>query len=72
MNLTKKLPELRRWTVLAVYCYKRHCVCKDCLYKGILETECYMKETVLALYRKFGKPIETRLGINKEIYKKRR
>lgn len=61
MNLDRKLPELKRWTVSAVYCYKRHCVCKGCLYKEILESECCMKETVLALYRKFGEPIEARL-----------
>lgn len=52
-----KTPELRRWTKAAVYCYERGCLCRDCFYKNIMESECQMKDTVLALYRKFGKPL---------------
>lgn len=63
MNLYINLPELRRWTVSAAYCYKRGCICRGCLYKEALETKCYMKETVLALYRKFGKPTKAKLKL---------
>lgn len=51
-----KTPELKRWTKAAIYCYERDCICSDCFYKRVMESECQMKDTVLALYRKFGKP----------------
>jgi predicted house-cleaning noncanonical NTP pyrophosphatase (MazG superfamily) len=52
----KKMPELRRWTDAAIYCYSRGCVCTGCFYKEHLESECIMKQTVLALYTQLGKP----------------
>lgn len=51
-----KTPECKRWTEAAIYCYERHCICEGCTYNEILSTQCVMKHTVLALYRKLGKP----------------
>lgn len=47
----------RRWTKLAVECYSINCICSNCSfipdkYKSI----CQVKNYVLELYRKFGKP----------------
>lgn len=61
MDLDKKVGEYRRWTQAAIYCYKRGCICNGCFYKQILETECSMKESVLALYKRYGEPKEMRL-----------
>ena len=51
-----KMPELVRWTDASIYCYERNCICEGCIYKERLETECIMKNTVLELFKKFGKP----------------
>lgn len=47
---------LRRWTQSARDCYFRGCICSGCPIYEILETKCRMKQTVLELVRKFGKP----------------
>lgn len=47
---------LKRWTISARDCYFRGCVCLGCPTYKILETKCRMKQTVLELVRKFGKP----------------
>ena len=44
-----------RWTQAAKECYDRGCVCYGCYY-STFNYRCIMKQTVLALVRKFGKP----------------
>ncbi len=51
-----KSPELVRWTNASTYCFERDCKCEGCIYKENLETKCEMKNTVLNLFSKFGKP----------------
>ena len=68
MNLSQPIQvELtRRWTNLTKECYSINCICKNCSfipqqYKSI----CKVKNYVLALYRKFGKPcIKTQENIS--------
>lgn len=47
---------VRRWTVSAIDCYFRGCVCSGCPVYEILGNRCRMKQSVLMLVRKFGKP----------------
>lgn len=60
MDIEKSIPDVRRWTKAAVYCYRRGCVCDGCYYKNVLETECSMKLSVLKLYRVLGEPQDVR------------
>ena len=53
--------DVRRWTKEAFYCWQRNCICDGCYNKKILETECRMRKTVIALVRVFGLP-QTRNG----------
>lgn len=48
------------WTRTAEECYKRGCNCEDCPIQKIMETRCKMKESVLALVRMYGKPVNIR------------
>jgi len=52
----------RRWTNLAVECYERGCICKDCYYQEFFKNsknKCGMKATVLELVRVLGRPEKT-------------
>ena len=49
--------EMRRWTDSAIECYKRGCRCSGCTIKQIYP-QCRMKNSVIQLVAKFGKPIE--------------
>lgn len=56
-------PSPQRWTDTAIMCYERRCVCKGCALKEVFKDnayykECYMKNSVLALFAKLGKPSE--------------
>lgn len=59
MDLNQNIQEdiTRRWTKLTKECYSIGCICDNCNfipqnYKSV----CKVKNYVLALYRKFGKP----------------
>ena len=46
-----------KWTTSAIECYLRHCVCKDCPYMPEdLKPKCQMKNYVLLIFAKWGKP----------------
>lgn len=51
-----------RWTVSAMECYYRGCVCRGCIYKSIMDTPCRMKTAVIELVKKFGRPPEIKYG----------
>lgn len=54
------------WTEGAIYCYKRGCNCQGCYMNDLIEsTPCRMKNAVLELVRKFGKPPEDDGGLTK-------
>lgn len=44
-----------RWSPSAIYCYKRSCICENCIYTN-LDTKCQMKKTVLNLIKNLGIP----------------
>lgn len=52
-----------RWTPSAVDCYFRGCICKGCPIQEILGNRCRMKQSVLKLVKKFGKPERRRFGL---------
>ena len=62
-------PNMRRWTEAAIYCYERKFNCKGCHFSEMMESKCQMRDTVMALYRKFGKPNtkEGRFMIKKQL-----
>lgn len=45
----------QRWTRTAVECLNNHCICGRCQLLDIVYN-CHMKETVLELYKKYGRP----------------
>ena len=51
---------MRRWTPMATDCYKIGCRCSICKIPLFIESKCRMKNAVLELVRKFGKPITKR------------
>lgn len=59
-----KFTNVRWWTLAAVECYNRGCVCKGCInetgfYENIftkIKRPCQMKACVLESVRRFGKP----------------
>lgn len=56
----KKVVSVRRWTQLAIECYKRK-DCVGCFYKEFFEErniKCQMKFAVIESFRLFGKPPE--------------
>ena len=60
-----------RWTVGAIYCYKRGCNCRGCFipktYPETLYNRCSMKYCVRKLIRKYGLPDDVTLdGIIQE------
>ena len=55
------------WTDTAEFCYKRGCRCTGCYIKELLESDsCYMKQTVMYLVTKYGKPPEKDIWLNKK------
>ena len=61
---------IRRWTIDAVMCHDRGCICTGCIYQDFFSKDrnfptqkCNMKASVLELVRKFGKP---EIGVNLE------
>lgn len=51
-----KFPKYSRWTRSAKDCYFLGCICSLCPVYQIIGKKCRMKQTVLALVRKLGKP----------------
>ena len=54
-------PAPKRWTISALECYDRGCVCSGCFYDDFFgkgNFKCQMKFTVLELVRRFGIPTE--------------
>lgn len=49
----------KRWSITAVFCYKRGCVCENCPVQKELETKCKMKSSVIELVRVLGIPKES-------------
>ena len=47
---------LKGWTQTAIDCYNLGCNCNKCKLKNIISSECCMKQTVILLVKKFGKP----------------
>lgn len=49
---------VRRWTVTAIMCYKRGCVCEGCFYNKFFTDryKCQQKAAVLELVRVLGVP----------------
>ena len=47
---------LKGWTQTAIDCYNLGCNCSKCQLKNIIFSECCMKQTVMLLVKKFGKP----------------
>ena len=64
MNI-KDLTRLK-WTHSALDCYERGCICSGCPILNIMESKCFMKDTVLELVRRFGVPTDEEI---KEIKK---
>lgn len=48
----------RRWTRSAVECYKLGCVCHKCFLYEIMGDRCRMKNAVIDLVRRFGRPLK--------------
>lgn len=47
----------RRWTGLAVMCYRRGCKCEGCIYENFLISgKCQVKASVLESVRIWGSP----------------
>lgn len=49
------ITNLRRWTKTSIECLNNHCICDNCYLSKIIKN-CHMKNNVLALYSKLGKP----------------
>lgn len=45
------------WSISAIACMLRHCVCSGCLMSD-LESKCRMKKTVIELVKQYGRPIQ--------------
>ncbi|MDD3149917.1 MAG: hypothetical protein PHV68_03705 [Candidatus Gastranaerophilales bacterium] len=48
-----------RWTIAAIECYERKCICESCFYHNFFKNsghKCKMKFAVIGLVRKLGKP----------------
>lgn len=53
----------KQWTVAAIECFKRSCICNGCFYNTFFTAEnqaCQMKKAVLKLVRLYGKPKDVR------------
>ena len=46
----------RRWSVGAIECYKRNCICKGCPTFDLIGKQCRMKQSVLSLVKNVGTP----------------
>ena len=49
----------REWSISAIACLLRHCICKGCLMED-LESHCRMKKEVIKLVAEYGTPIQYR------------
>lgn len=47
---------IKRWTIEAINCYKRGCVCKNCPIPKMISSKCFMKASVIELVRVLGAP----------------
>lgn len=60
-RLEPEIKQDKRWTELAIDCYKRGCTCKGCFYDNYLtDDKCKMKDTVFKLVKEIGAPIENK------------
>lgn len=58
-NALGRTGTVRHWTIDAINCYKRGCVCDECFFKTFFTNKsekCKMKASVLELVRIFGIP----------------
>ena len=47
------------WSLTAIDCYKRGCICEGCLIQELITSgKCQMKKSVLWLVKKYGMPTE--------------
>ena len=55
----------RRWTGVAIMCYRRGCNCKGCMYENFLSVgKCQVKASVLESVRIWGSPCKTDWLVN--------
>lgn len=57
-NELGKIGSIERWSVDAINCYKRGCICEGCPIKNLISSKCFMKSTVIELVKKLGAPKE--------------
>ena len=57
-NSLGRTGSVRYWTIDAINCYNRGCICKDCPILNLVNSigKCQMKATVLELVRIHGIP----------------
>ena len=67
MNKTGKDSIYYHWTKTAIECYEIGCWCSKCKLRKIIESPCYMKETVITLVRNIGRPPVVKDGIFKHL-----
>lgn len=48
------------WTKQAIQCYNRNCKCEGCYIYKVCECECFMKNTVIELIKRYGIPQPTK------------
>ena len=58
---------LRGWTQSAIDCYNIGCNCSKCIIKKSISSECCMKQTVILLVKKFGKPNKDNFMMEEDI-----
>ena len=67
MKSIYNVPKPQRWTLSAIECYKRGCVCDGCFYQYFFKgpnRKCQMKGSVIELVKEFGIP---KGGTNEQI-----
>ena len=47
---------ISRWTIDAINCYKRGCVCEGCPIQNLISSKCFMKASVIELVKVLGAP----------------
>lgn len=56
-NDISKYSSIQRWTLSAIECYQRGCICFNCPIKELVKSQkCQMKASVIELVRVLGKP----------------
>jgi len=56
------IPHYEHWTISAIDCFKRGCVCQGCFYDDFFRfkpDKCKMKQVVIELVRTLGLPDES-------------